>query len=43
VPDSPYPKVNSREEMQARMANAGDTDDLQAAARQHLRDAQQKH
>jgi hypothetical protein len=42
VPDSPYPKVNSREEMQARMASAVDADDLQTAARQHLRDAERK-
>jgi hypothetical protein len=42
VPDSPFPKVNSREEMQARMANAGDADEMQAAVRQHLRDAEHK-
>jgi hypothetical protein len=42
VPDSPFPKVNSREEMQARMAKPMDSADMREHARQHLRDAEQK-
>ena len=42
VPDSPFPKVNSREEMQARMAKGADSGDMQQMVREHLRDAEQK-
>jgi hypothetical protein len=42
VPDSPYPKVNSREDMQARMAKAVDPQTFSEDVRQHLRDAEQK-
>jgi hypothetical protein len=42
VPDSPFPKVNSREEMQTRMAKPTDSADLREHARQHLREAEQK-
>jgi hypothetical protein len=42
VPDSPFPKVNSREEMQARMSKAIDPNSFQEDVRQHLRDAEQK-
>jgi hypothetical protein len=42
VPDSPFPKVNSREEMQARMATPIDSADLREHARRHLREAEQK-
>jgi len=43
VPDSPFPKVNSREEMQARMAGAADGKDMMNDVREHLRDMQSKH
>jgi hypothetical protein len=42
VPDSPFPKVNSREEMQARMSKATDQSNFTDDVRQHLRDAEQK-
>jgi hypothetical protein len=39
VPDAPFPKVNSREELQARMAGPMDEN----AAREHVRAMQKKH
>jgi hypothetical protein len=42
VPDSPFPKVNSREEMQTRMAQPIDSADMRELVRQHLREAEQK-
>jgi Sulfotransferase domain len=42
VPDSPFPKVNTREEMQARISKAIDPDAMMDDVRQHLRDAQTK-
>jgi hypothetical protein len=38
VPDTPFPKVNSREELQARMATPID----ESAAREHMRAMQNK-
>lgn len=43
VPDAPFPKVNSREEMQARMSKSTDPSSFREDVRQHLRDAEQKH
>jgi hypothetical protein len=43
VPGTPFPKVNSREDMQARMSKAADPNTFMEDVRQHLRDAQQKH
>jgi hypothetical protein len=42
VPDAPFPKVNSREEMQARMSKPTDPESFKEAVREHLRDAEQK-
>jgi hypothetical protein len=42
VPDSPFPKVNSREEMQARISQPVDPDRMMGDVRQHLRDAENK-
>jgi hypothetical protein len=42
VPDTPFPKVNSREEMQARMAAPIDPAGMREDVRQHLRDMQSK-
>jgi hypothetical protein len=42
VPDTPFPKVNSREELQARMASPIDPAQMREDVRQHLRDMQNK-
>ena len=42
VPDSPFPKVNSREDMQARMSKHADPDSMVEDVRQHLQDAMNK-
>ncbi len=41
-PDAPFPKVNSREEMQARMSQHGTPDSMMEDVRQHLQDAMKK-
>jgi sulfotransferase family protein len=43
APDAPFPKVNSREEMQARMSKHTDPDSMMSAVREHLQDAMNKH
>jgi hypothetical protein len=42
VPDAPFPKVNSREEMQARMAKSTDPDRFLDDVREHVREAMEK-
>jgi hypothetical protein len=42
VPNAPFPKVNSREEMQERILKHADADGMAAAAREHLQDARTK-
>ena len=42
VPAAPFPKVNSREDMQARMSKHADPDSMVEDVRQHLQDAMNK-
>src|SRR5215831_14713465 len=42
VPDAAFPKVNSREEMQARLSNVSDASKMQEDVRRHLQDAKTK-
>jgi hypothetical protein len=42
VPDAPFPKVNTREEMQARMSKASDPEHMVEDVRRHLQDAMNK-
>jgi len=42
VPDAPFPKVNSREDMQARLNKSVDPDRFMDDVREHLRDAENK-
>jgi len=42
VPEAPFPKVNSREEMQARISTVSDASQMQEDVRRHLQDAMKK-